>query len=77
MARGRKWTKAEDAAIRRAVRANRTRGITADWPQWKTGQRHARRFEAVAAQIGRTTDAVRKRAQRISEYSYLDPILLL
>lgn len=48
------------------------RGITADWPQWEVGQRHARRLAAVAERIGRTPAAVHKRAQRIGEYSYLD-----
>lgn len=72
MARGRTWTKAEDAAIRGAVRANRERGITADWPEWKIGQRHARRLAAVAERIGRTPAAVHKRAQRINAYSYID-----
>ena len=71
MPRGPKWTADEDAQIRAAVRANREDGISAQWPEWKRGQRYARRLASVARNIGRTPDAVRKRAQRIGAESYL------
>ena len=70
--RGPAWTVEEDAAIRRAVRANRERGFTAleragagdGWRVVRTA-----RLADVARAIGRSVDAVRKRAQRIGAQS--------
>ena len=67
---GRPWTPAEDDAIRAAVEANRSIGLTdedggGEYPRWR-----ARRLQAVADEIGRTLAAVRKRAQRLGERSY-------
>ena len=74
--RGPAWTPEEDAAIRRAVRANRERGFTAleGRPGDGDGFRVVRtaRLADVARTIGRSVDAVRKRAQRIGAYSTID-----
>ena len=74
--RGPAWTAEEDAAIRRAVRANRERGFTArvGKPGAGDGYRVVRtaRLADVARAIGRSVDAVRKRAQRIGAYSTID-----
>ena len=74
--RGPAWTAEEDAAIRRAVRANRERGFTAleGAPGDGDGFRVVRtaRLADVARAIGRSVDAVRKRAQRIGAYSTID-----
>ena len=59
MARGRAWTAEEDAAIRAA--AERTR---------EEGTFGVNRLAGVARQLGRSPDAVRKRAQRIGAWSY-------
>lgn len=68
MAGGRRWTEAEDEAIREAAAGNRG-GIVAN-P--KAMKRHAyfRRLEAVAVKLGRTYGAVRCRAHRIGARSY-------
>lgn len=68
--RGPAWTPAEDAAIREAA------AITADsgtnvYLREEGRVVRVRRLEEVAARLGRTTDAVRKRAQRIGACSYL------
>ena len=65
----------EDAAIRRAVRANRERGFTVlerggAGDGWRVVR--AARLADVARRIGRSVDAVRKRAQRIGAYSTID-----
>ena len=61
----RRWTAAEDAAVREAVRANRAHGLTRlDRPEYMN------RLDDVATRLDRTVDAVRKRAQRIGAYSY-------
>ena len=63
--RRRRWTAAEDAAVREAVHANRARGLTRlDRPEY------VNRLDAVATRLDRPVDAVRKRAQRIGAYSY-------
>ena len=67
------WTPAEDALIRAAAAANRRPGgYTRD--EYATGDRHngrgyANRLAEVAAKLGRSPAAVRKRAQRIGERS--------
>ena len=72
MPRGRLWTRAEDDAIRKAVAGNRTDGLSAQWADFRrNGQRYANRLAHVARNIGRSVDAVRKRAQRIGADSYL------
>ena len=71
MPRGRRWTRAEDDAIRKAVAGNRTDGLSAQWADFRAGQRYANRLARVARNIGRSVDAVRKRAQRIGAESYL------
>ena len=73
--RGPAWTVEEDAAIRRAVRANRERGFTAleragDGDGWRVVR--TTRLADVARAIGRSVDAVRKRAQRIGAHSTID-----
>ena len=71
--RGPAWTAEEDAAIRRAVRANRERGFTAlerDGDGWRVVR--TARLADVARAIGRSVDAVRKRAQRIGAHSTID-----
>lgn len=73
--RGPAWTAAEDAAIRAAVRANREDGFTAlertaDGDGWRTVR--TARLADVAKRIGRSLDAVRKRAQRIGAHSMVD-----
>lgn len=81
MARGRAWTAEEDALIREAAEANyRPGGYTADVPEgeddkpfWDrrvpAGREYAQRLAAVAAKIGRSREAVYKRAQRINARS--------
>ena len=71
MPRGRLWTRAEDEAIRKAVAGNRTDGISAQWADFRNGQRYANRLARLAKAIGRTQAAVWKRAQRIGAESYL------
>ena len=63
--RRRRWTAAEDAAVREAVRANRARGLTRlDSPEY------VNRLGDIATRLDRTVDAVHKRAQRVGAYSY-------
>ena len=67
---GRPWTLAEDDAIRAACEANRSLGITDEDSAGEHPKGRARRLQAVADRFGRTLEAVRKRAQRLSERSY-------
>ena len=69
MARGRAWTAAEDDAIRAAARATFDGGLTV-WADDAGGPVRAARLADVARQLGRTVDAVQKRAQRIGAFSY-------
>ena len=64
MGRGKPWTPEEDALIRAAAEA------TSDFGLGGPAGRAARRLADVAERIGRTVDAVRKRAQRIGAVSY-------
>ena len=69
MGRGRAWTAEEDAAIRAAADATRESGLTVlDRERWQTVR--AARLADLAARLGRSVDAVRKRAQRIGAPSY-------
>ena len=80
MARGRHWTLEEDQAIREAAERNfRPGGYTADvdpavdalpvleQPVYR--REYARRLAEVARRIGRSREAVYKRAQRIGALS--------
>ena len=80
MARGRAWTIEEDDAIREAARLNRRPGgytkdldpAIDDLPVLKQPvyrREYARRLAAVAEKIGRSREAVYKRAQRLGERS--------
>ena len=64
MGRGRPWTPEEDALIHAAAEATADKGLGG--PAGSS----ARRLAEVAERIGRTVDAVRKRAQRIGAVSY-------
>ena len=62
------WTPEEDEKIRAAAEENRRPGgytAEGDWPR----REYAQRLAKVAARIGRTLAAVRKRAQRIGARS--------
>ena len=63
MAGNRRWTEAEDQAIREAAELNRT---ACEWVGARGG---ADRLRAVAAAYGRSYDAVRNRAIRIGAHS--------
>ena len=67
---GRPWTLEEDDAIRAACEQNRSIGITDEDGASANPMGRARRLQAVADEIGRTLEAVRKRAQRLGERSY-------
>ena len=73
MARGRAWTLDEDDLIRKAASENsRPGGYTADVEDDKPlppGREYARRLAEVAERIGRSREAVYKRAQRIGALS--------
>ena len=64
------WTPAEDEAIRAAARENKRPGgyTRDDFTVGKAG-RMAGRMAEVARELGRSPDAVRKRAQRIGARS--------
>ena len=64
------WTPAEDALIRAAAEANRRPGgyTRDDFTVGEAG-RMAGRLAEVARELGRSPDAVRKRAQRIGARS--------
>ena len=74
--RGRRWTAAEDAAIREAAAQNRRHGITGfELGNIEAGRRsmdarYRNELRTVALAIGRTYAAVRKRAERIGAPSY-------
>lgn len=65
--RRRPWTAEEDEAIRKAARATFEEGLTvvADGETLRAG-----RLADVGHRIGRSHDAVKKRAQRIGAFSY-------
>ena len=65
--RRRPWTAEEDEAIRAAARATFNEGLTVleDGAAIRAG-----RLAEVGRLIGRTADAVRKRAERIGVFSY-------
>ena len=63
MAGNRRWTEAEDAAIREAAALNRTAG------EWVGGRARAGRLRAVADTYGRSYGAVRNRATRVGAHS--------
>ena len=65
--RRRPWTAAEDEAIREAARATFEDGLTVHADGETTW---AARLADVGEQIGRSHDAVKKRAQRIGAFSY-------
>ena len=63
MAGNRRWTEAEDEAIRQAAALNRTAG------EWVGGRGRAGRLRDVATAFGRSYGAVRNRAIRIGAHS--------
>ena len=63
MAGNRRWTEAEDEAIRQAAALNRTAG------EWVGGRGRAGRLRAVADAYRRSYGAVRNRAIRIGAHS--------
>ena len=69
---GRPWTPEEDEAIRRAAAANMRHGLSAANAPDRTRNRFgpAARLRELAAEIGRSYAAVRKRAERIGAASY-------
>ena len=69
MPRGRPWTPEEDDAIRAAARETRAAG-THVYAEDGRFEGRAQRLRDVALQLGRSTAAVRKRAQRIGAFSY-------
>ena len=64
---GRPWTDQEDDLIRAAAAENLSQGLK---PGGYDRRGHANRLMAVAAQMGRSYEATRKRAQRIAARSY-------
>ena len=72
MPRTPRWTREEDAAIRRAAIDNREQGITVKelWFTHRDELKYANRLRVVANRLGRSYDAVRKRAERIGATSY-------
>lgn len=67
---GRPWTAAEDAAVREAARRNAEWGT--DRPTG-TQPEPAGRLRELAAKLGRTYAAVRKRAERIGAVAHREP----
>ena len=66
MARGRPWTKEDDAALRRVVAFNRKWGATIPLVLSELAPgHHTTRLRAFALQLGRSYAAVRKRASRL------------
>ena len=63
MAGNRRWTEAEDEAIRAAATENRVTG------EWVGGRGRNGRLRDVARTLGRSYGAVRNRAIRIGAYS--------
>ena len=72
MARGRRWTENEDTAIERATFDNAQLGILEFRPRdrARVAGDYAGRLRTLAAELGRTYAAVRKRAQRLGAASY-------
>ena len=71
---GKRWTEAEDALIREAAEATRQEGLwggNTHWSRTRSPYVHERRLADVAARLGRTYEATRKRAQRIGARSYV------
>lgn len=66
----RRWTAAEDAAIRAACARTRATGMVEEDADSSRHEGRAKRLQAVAETTGRTLAAVRKRAQRLGERSY-------
>ena len=64
--RCRRWNNAEDDLIRRAAQVNATAGLMHQGYR----DRYAARLRDVAARLGRTYAAVRKRASRLGIRSY-------
>ena len=60
----RRWTKAEDAAVRAASLANATEGLTDEH-----GRYHSR-LKTLAEEMGRTYPAVRIRARKLKAASF-------
>ena len=69
MPRGRPWTPEEDDAIRDAARRTREQGTHVYDDAGRFVGRDSR-LRDLAIELGRTTAAVRKRAQRIGAFSY-------
>ena len=69
MARGRRWTPAEDRLIRRAAARTREAGIGAYGRHLEVGDYRARLRE-VSQKLERTYGAVRTRASRIGAHSF-------